>query len=247
LRYRLLPYLYNAFYQASQTGLPVMRALLLDYPNDSRAVEQEGEFLFGNDLLVAPVMKQGKRKEQIYLPRGDWFDYWTGRAYSGPQEVSVDAPLNSIPMFARGGAIIPTRQLVQYTGEAPINPLTFQVYPDGQSSREYYEDDGLSFDYRKGAFLRERLTASDHPKALTLSVSARQGTYAPPARAMRFAVHHQRTSPQHVTLNGNGLARIDSKAALKQASHGWYYDEVSNVLWIKFPDNGAASTVQIEK
>ncbi|HXH49691.1 MAG TPA: TIM-barrel domain-containing protein, partial [Terriglobia bacterium] len=247
LRYRLLPYLYNTFYQASKTGLPVMRALLLDYPDDSRAVEQEGEFLFGDDLLVAPVMVEGKSKQPVYLPKGEWSDFWTGREYSGPKEVLVDAPLNSIPLFVRGGAIIPTRQLVQYTGEAPINPLTFQVYPNGRSSREYYEDDGLSFNYRKGAFLHERLTANDKPGALTLTVSARQGSYAPPARALQFAVHQQRNRPQNVTLNGGALARVGSEADLKDASRRWYYDDASDVLWIKFPDQGSASTVQISR
>jgi alpha-glucosidase len=247
LRYRLLPYLYNAFYRASQTGLPVMRALLLDYPDDSRAVEQEGEFLVGDDLLVAPVMEQGKREQTVYLPKGEWFDYWTGRRYSGPMEVSVDAPLSSIPIFVRGGAIIPTRQLVQYTGEAPINPLTFQVYPDGRSSREYYEDDGLSFNYRRGAFLRERLTASNQISALTLSVSARQGTYTPPARSVQFAVHRQRTRPQGVKLDGKALAGVDSRGALSGVAQGWYYDDVNNILWVRFPDQGAASTVQVEK
>jgi alpha-glucosidase len=225
----------------------VMRALLLDYPDDSRAVEQEGEFLIGDDLLVAPVMEQGKRKQTVYLPRGEWFDYWTGRRYSGPMEVSVDAPLSSIPIFVRGGAMIPTRQLVQYSGEAPINPLTFQVYPDGRSSREYYEDDGLSFNYRKGAFLRERLTASDQVNALTLSVSARQGTYTPPARSMQFAVHAQRTRPHGVKLEGRALASLDSKVTLSGAAQGWYYDDVNNILWVRFPDQGAASTVQVEK
>ena len=247
LRYRLLPYLYNTFYEASRTGLPVMRALLLDYPYDSQAIQQNGEFLFGKDLLVAPVMEQGKRKQGVYLPQGEWFDYWTGRAYSGPKEVTVDAPLNTIPMFVRGGAIIPTRQLVQYTGEAPINPLTFQVYPEGRSSREYYEDDGLSFNYRKGAFLRERLTANNQPGVLTLSVSARQGEYTPPARSMQFAVHHQRTQPQSVKLDGKPLARVKSKGDLSAAAQGWYYDDVSNILWVRFPDQGAARTVQVEK
>ena len=247
LRYRLLPYLYNAFYRASQTGLPVMRALLLDYPDDSRAVEQEGEFLVGNDLLVAPVMEQGKRKQTVYLPKGEWFDYWTGRAYTGPKGITVDAPLERIPIFVRGGAIIPTRQLVQYTGEAPINPLTFQVYPQGRSSREYYEDDGLSFNYRKGAFLQERVTADDQPNLLTLSVSARQGTYTPSARAMQFAVHHLRIRPQGVKLDGKSLAGVSSKAALGSSAEGWYYNGENNILWVRFPDQGAAGTVQVEK
>ncbi len=247
LRYRLLPYIYNAFYQASQTGLPVMRALLLGYPDDSRAIEQEGEFLFGDDLLVAPVMEQGKRKQAVYLPKGEWFDYWTGRAYSGPREVTVDAELSNIPMFVRGGSIIPTRQLVQYTSEAPINPLTFHVYPDGSSAREYYEDDGLSFDYRKGDFLRERLTADDTRRELTLSVSASQGSYTPPAREMQFAVHNQRNRPRNVTLNGSALDQVETASALKPASHGWFYDDVKDILWVKFPDQCGARTVQVEK
>ncbi|TAM82258.1 MAG: DUF4968 domain-containing protein [Acidobacteria bacterium] len=247
LRYRLLPYIYNTFYQASQTGLPVMRALLLNYPDDSEAVEQEGEFLFGDDLLIAPVMEQGKREQKAYLPRGEWFDYWTDREYSGPKEITVAAPLKSIPIFVRGGAIIPTRQVVQYTGEAPINPLTFQVFPDGQSSREYYEDDGLSFNYRKGVYLRERLADNDHPKTITLSVSARQGNYTPPSRAMQFAVHHLRNRPQNVTLNGNPLASVETDADLKDAARGWYYDDVNDILLIKFGDQGVARTVEVEK
>ena len=247
LRYRLLPYLYNTFYQASQTGLPVMRALLLDYPNDPKAIQQNGEFLFGNDLLVAPVMEPYQIKQRVYLPQGEWFDYWTGRAYSGSREVTVYAPLKRIPIFVRGGAIIPTRQLVQYTDEAPINPLAFEVYPDGRSSSDYYEDDGSSFNYRKGAYLRERLTANDQAHALTLSVSARQGSYAPPPRSMEFEVHHQRTRPQDVKMDGNPLAQVKTESALKDSAQGWYYDEEANILWVKFPDQGAARTVQIEK
>ncbi len=247
LRYRLLPYLYNAFYEASQTGVPVMQALLLDYPDDPRAIEQNGEFLFGNDLLVAPVMEQYQIKQQVYLPRGEWFNFWKDRVYTGPKEVTVNAPLKRIPIFVRGGAIIPTRQLVQYTGQAPINPLTFEVYPDGRSSREYYEDDGSTFAYRKGDFLREEVSSDDQPHSLTLSVSSRQGSYTPPARAMQFEVHNQKVRPQDVKIDGNTLDASGTKAALENSSQGWYYDDVHNILWVKFPDQGVARTVQVEK
>src|SRR5208337_2401402 len=84
LRYRLLPYLYNVFYEASRTGLPVMRALLLDFPDDVAAVDQPHEFLWGNDLLVAPVTKDDEKTWPVYLPRGVWFDFWTDRRYTGP-------------------------------------------------------------------------------------------------------------------------------------------------------------------
>ena len=247
LRYQLLPYLYDVFYEASQTGLPVMRALLLDYPNDPEAIQQNGEFLFGNDLLVAPVMEQYQIKQQVYLPRGQWINYWTNRVYSGPENVAVSAPLSRIPIFVRGGAIIPTQQVVQYTGQAPINPLTFKVYPDGESSREYYEDDGTSFNYRQGDFLRERVSVNAQPHLLTLSISARQGSYAPPPRSIEFEVHGQRNRPQRVVTGGRALADLGSEAALEQASSGWYYDEENNIVWVKFPDQAAARTVEIEK
>lgn len=247
LRYRFLPYLYNAFYQASQTGLPVMRALLLDYPDDPKAVGQDGEFLFGNDLLLAPVMEQDQIEQRVYLPRGRWFDFWTDRAYSGPERFVVDSPLNRLPIFVRGGAIIPTQQDVEYTAQAPINPLTFKVYPDGRSSREYYEDDGSTLDYRQGAFLRERLSVDDQPHTLTLSVSAREGSYTPPTRSIEFEVHHQRTRPQSVEMDGKALADVALKAVLDQASSGWCYDEENNLVLVKFPDQSAARTVEIEK
>jgi len=247
LRYRLLPYLYNTFYEASQTGLPVMRALLLDYPDDPKAVGQNSEFLFGNDLLVAPVIEPYQIERRLYLPQGKWINFWTDRAYSGPEDVTVNAPLERIPIFVRGGAIIPTQQAVEYTGQAPINPLTFEVYPDGRSSREYYEDDGTTLDYRQGAFLRERLSVDAEPHALTLSVSAREGSYTPPARSMEFEVHHQRTRPHSVETDGQALADLASKAALDESPSGWCYDEENNIVWIKFPDQSAARTVEIEK
>ena len=247
LRYRLLPYIYNAFYEASKTGLPVMRALLLDYPDDPRAVEQEGEFLFGDDLLVAPVMEQYHIRQQVYLPKGEWFDFWKGRAYTGPAEVTVKAPIDRIPIFVRGGAIIPMRQLVQYTDEAPINPLTFEVFPEGRSSREYYEDDGSTFAYRKGDYLLEEVADDDQPREITLSISSRRGSYNPPARAMQFEVRDQRNRPQSVELDGNNLAEVHSKPALKDSPRGWYYDAEHNTLWIKFPDDAKPHAVRIEK
>ena len=114
-----------------------MRALLLDYPDDPTAVEQDEEFLFGNDLLVAPVVKDGEWKWKVYRPKGKWFDFWTDRPFIGPREVTANTPLQRIPIFVRGGAVVPEQQLVQYTDQAPLSLLTFAIYPDGNSSREY--------------------------------------------------------------------------------------------------------------
>jgi alpha-glucosidase len=247
LRYRLLPYLYNAFHDSSLTGLPVMRALLLDYPDDPAAVNQDSEFLFGDDLLVAPVTMSDQRQRSVYLPRGVWYDFWTDRRYTGPTEVMVDAPLDRIPILVRGGAILPTQQVVEYTDQAPINPLTFEIYPDGSSSRDYYEDDGLSFDYQHGVSLNQHLTASADDRTISVNISALQGSYQPPGRALVLKVHAQRGQPHQVVTDGKPLDRVQSADALGSVTEGWALDDVNGVVWIKKPDKGNAFTAQIVK
>src|SRR5438034_6561063 len=105
LRYRLLPYLYSAVRESSQTGLPIMRALWLHYPNDRPAISRGDEYLWGRDLLVAPVTEQGANSRKLYLPRGDWYDFWTEEKLAGGREVSRDVDLATMPLYARAGAI----------------------------------------------------------------------------------------------------------------------------------------------
>jgi alpha-glucosidase len=248
LRYQLLPYLYNAYYETSQTGLPVMRALLLDYPDDPVAVSQNDEFLFGDDLLVAPVIKSRQFSRAVYLPKGEWYSLKTGRRTTGPAKVEEDTPLGHIPVFVRGGAILPTRPVVQYTGEAPINPLTFEIYPLGAgqaSSRDYYEDDGISFDYRQGAWLKQKISVDPAAAAVTITLSARQGSYRPPSRALLFKVHAERDEPSGVTAEGQALARQSSMDGLQKADSGWAYDENENLVAVKVPDSGQGVTIHI--
>ncbi|HET7841085.1 MAG TPA: glycoside hydrolase family 31 protein [Terriglobia bacterium] len=247
LRYRLMPYLYNAFHEASETGMPVMRALLLEYPSDPNAVSQEGEFLFGDDLLVAPVVKDGEHEQDVYLPAGVWYDFWTGRRYTGRAGVTVEAPLSHVPIFVRGGAIIPMQQVVQYADQAPINPLTFDIYPEQSSSREYYEDDGLSFDYQKGKFLRENLRVTASSRTLEIQLSAREGAYIPTPRSLEFEVHAQRELPDSVEVNGRSLGNNLTPQVLANSSQGWSFDPNMNIVWIRVPDTGSAMTARIAR
>ena len=173
LRYRLLPYLYTTFFESTQTGLPIVRPLVFEYPDDPAVFDETparglDEFLFGEDLLVAPVIRPGETSRKVYLPRGTWFDFGSGQSYAGPLSLTVDAALEAIPMFVRGGAIIPTQQVMEFDHQAPIDPLTLEIYPQGSSSREYYEDDGVSLDYQRGVYLHERITAVDNDAALTI-------------------------------------------------------------------------------
>jgi alpha-glucosidase len=245
LRYHLLPYIYTAFWEAAQTGVPIMRPLMLEYPDDLTAVDQNDEYFFGNDLLVAPITKDDDTSRRVYLPRGVWYDFWTDHRYTGPAEIEVAAPMERMPLFVRGGAIIPSQQDVQYTDQAPIDPLTFDVYPDGTSSRPYYEDDGISFDYQHGVSLLQHLTAMQEAHGTSVEISAREGSFTPPKRSLVIRVHGQKGQPRQITTAGGELAGQASVKALQGASEGWAYDEDAGVVWLKTPDRGGALTVHI--
>jgi alpha-glucosidase (family GH31 glycosyl hydrolase) len=161
--------------------------------------------------------------------------------------VTVDAPLEAIPIFVRGGAIIPMQQVMEFDRQAPIDPLTLEIYPQGSSSREYYEDDGVSLDYQRGVYLHERITAVDNDAALTIKSTELTGKYAPPSRSMLLKVHAQAGPAQAVKLNGQELESVISVTALAQASSGTAFDSEHKVLYVKFADANAPFEVQIIK
>lgn len=151
LRYRLLPYFYDLFYECEKTGLPVMRPLVLHYEKDANTWNLNDEFLVGENLLVAPVVEQGQTKKMVYLPEGIWYDFTTGKAYEGKQYYLVDAPLDTCPMFAKAGSMIPTYELMQYVGEKPYDTLKMLVFP-GEGSYLHYQDNGTDYAYREGGY-----------------------------------------------------------------------------------------------
>ena len=116
LRYRMMPYLYSAVRECTQTGMPVMRALWLHYPDDAAAVARGDQFLWGRDLLVAPVVEQGATARKVYLPRGSWYDFWNGERVEGGREISRTVDLETMPLYVRAGAIVPMGPVKQYTG-----------------------------------------------------------------------------------------------------------------------------------
>jgi alpha-glucosidase len=245
LRYHLLPYIYTAFWEASETGTPIMRPLLLEYPDDPTAVDTNDEYLFGRDLLVAPITKDDELKRTVYLPKGAWYDYWTERRYAGPVNVEVDAAIDRIPLFVRGGAIIPSQQSMQYTDQAPIDPLTLDVYPDGTSTRPYYDDDGISYDFKKGVYLLQRITATEALHGVSVDVSARQGYFTPARRSVIVKIHNQNIEPRQVTVGSATLSRQASVETLQKSSTGWAYDPNQRVVWFRAPDQETALKIEV--
>jgi|HubBroStandDraft_1064217.scaffolds.fasta_scaffold04672_3 alpha-glucosidase len=187
LRYRFLPYLYTALEEAHRTGVPIFRPLLLNYQNDANTLDIDDEFMVGSDLLVAPILKPGLTGRLVYLPKGTWFDYWTGQQVAGGRMVHAEAPLETVPFYVRGGAIVPLGPEMNYVGEKATDPLTFEIYPDAQGSAQVtlYEDDGVSPDYRNG--VERRTTVTYRPGEL--NVGAPTGSYQPGPRNLVFEVH----------------------------------------------------------
>jgi len=174
LRYRLMPYLYSVVREGTQTGLPVMRALWLHHSDDPAAVARGDEYLWGRDILVAPVVEQGATERKLYLPRGRWHDWWTGEAQEGGREITRKVDLATTPLYVRAGAIVPTGPVKQYTDEKVEGPLTLTVYPGADGTFAYYEDSGNGFAHRNGEWMGLDLAWSDARK--TLSVRLARGS-----------------------------------------------------------------------
>ncbi|HEY6120479.1 MAG TPA: TIM-barrel domain-containing protein [Pyrinomonadaceae bacterium] len=189
LRYRLLPFLYTVLEEAHRTGVPLFRPLLLNYQDDENTYNLDSEFMVGDALLVAPVMKPDVTSRLVYLPDGIWYDYWTNKKYSGGTTISVAAPLDTVPMFVRGGAMLPLGPEMNYVSEKPAEP-TFAIYPDdkGQASATLYEDDGLTPSYKQGVFRRTTVSISRSRGQLGITIAQPEGSYNPGSRLVHFSL-----------------------------------------------------------
>jgi len=156
LRMRLVPYLYAAFARYSEEGLPPFRALVQDFPDDMRARAIDDQYMMGEVLLVAPLFS-GQNSRRVYLPAGQWHDFWSGEKYDGEQEIEYSASLETFPLFVRDGALLPLAEPTLNNDEDGALNLTISVYGDGRFGSTLFEDDGISFDYETESFNRLQL------------------------------------------------------------------------------------------
>jgi len=168
LRYQLIPYTYTLAREAYDTGMPLMRALWLHYPQDERARGMGTEYLWGRDLLVAPVFEQGARNREVYLPGGIWYDWWTNERHEGGRTVTRPVDLATMPIYARAGSIIPFDPVRQYMEEVVEGPTTLKVFQGADGEFTLYEDDGTSLDYREDRATWTRMTWHDGEGTLVI-------------------------------------------------------------------------------
>ncbi|MGC9333074.1 MAG: glycoside hydrolase family 31 protein [Anaerolineae bacterium] len=198
-RYELLPYLYTAAWQATQTGLPMMRPLALAFPDDLRTYSLDDQFLVGDALLAAPVGHAGQTRRRVYLPGGPWYDFWSGDRLHG--EVDAEAPLERMPLYVRPGSVLPMGPVIQHTGQWPPKALRLHVYPgDGESW--LYEDDGLSLDYQQGDFQLTRFLCQSEAGTDLAVRREVTGPFDPGYNRFEVYVHGLGTAPRAVYVDG---------------------------------------------
>lgn len=204
-RYRLMPYIYSAFYEAHQTGLPVSRSLSINYSTDKNVYKAtyQNEFLFGDNILVAPVISSVTTAD-VYLPKGGWYKKSTDSLYEGGTNYEVAAPLNDLPVFIKAGAIITRQQVVQSTGDKGDGVLELNIWNGKEGSRfNYYEDDGLSYNYQQGQFYK-RVIHFD-PAKRTIVLAPVSGKFISKYHSIKLVLHGFENI-QGVKVNGKLIA-----------------------------------------
>ena len=172
LRYRLLPYTYTLAWEARNTGMPLMRALWLHYPEDPIAAGMGSEYLWGRDLLIAPVFEKDATSRRLYLPAGNWYDWWTNELVPGGRWMNRPVDLSIMPIYVRAGAIIPFDPVRQYTSEPVKEPMTIRVYKGANGTFTLYEDDGISLNYLKGKATLIQFVWDDAKRTLRVGPSS---------------------------------------------------------------------------
>jgi alpha-glucosidase len=254
-RYRLLPYLYTLAEEASRTGLPIVRPLFLEFPDaapDQHPIDLDknasGEFLLGPDLLVAPPPYPDELDAYAAeLPAPGWYDFWTGKKLPSPQGTSSDPPnvpgrtalftvditpsLAQLPVFVRPGSILPMAPLVESTNETPKGPLTLRIYAGDSCSGTLYQDDGTSFAYQDGSYLRMKFSCHIDQDGLRLEIGRHEGTYP----AWWKEIHAQ----VYGWAAKDGIVMIDSKKVSLDVNR-----ENDGVDFL-IPDDGRGAEVKI--
>lgn len=192
LRYKLMPYIYNIFWQSHKDLEPMLRPTFLDHENDLNTYIETDDYLFGRDLLVASVVNKGQRERQVYLPQNNlgWYDFYSQTFYTGGQTINVGAPLERIPLFVKAGAVIPMSERMAYTNPETDTTREFAIYPlkqDGEVKVSIFDDDGLTYQYQQGAYLQLDITLRSSQDSVYMDIQ-KQGNWMPAYRAIKLTL-----------------------------------------------------------
>ena len=187
LRYQMLPYIYSTFEQAHRSGLSPIRPLWLAHPSDEEALQIVDQYMWGDQMMVAPVLERAATQRKVYLPTGEWWDFWTHQRTKSDRgsAISRDVDLSTIPLYVRAGAIVPMGPVRQYATEPSDEPVALRIYPGADGSFSWFQDDGVSFAYQRGHFLKIDCSWQDSGRKLRLARSGGNTASIAPKVALR--------------------------------------------------------------
>jgi alpha-glucosidase len=248
-RYQLLPYIYSLFHEASETGMPVQRSLAVQYTHDYKVYNglYQNQYLFGPYFLIAPV-DSTKDLVKVYLPEGWWYYLYDGHKYTGQSEIILDCPLHKLPVFVKAGAIFPMQPIKSHTGET-THTIILHIYSGDSSTFNFYEDDGVSYDYQKGNYALRKLSHDHHSKRIIISEV--EGKFISTAKRFKLIFHGLAADTHRIIVNGSELALIrdintsfvalekfdpihDPDPAPQQSVHTVDFDYVKEEIVIQF-------------
>ncbi|WP_299524887.1 glycoside hydrolase family 31 protein [uncultured Lutibacter sp.] len=246
LKYKLHPYIYTYAREAYDTGLPIMRALFLEYPSDTRTFEIDDQFLLGKELLIAPVVKEGEINKNIYLPKGNWIDFNNpSKVYEGSSYISYKTPIDIIPMFIKEGSIIPMMPVMQFIGAQKNYPLILDIYPKQNNNTSFiiYEDDGETNNYKKNVFSKTKIEYQDSKdfEKLIIHEPAISELFNTEDRNYWVQIHTSKR-PKSVVLNDKKIKKNKWNKLFENRNFdfkvsGYNFDSKKGILYIKLPDN----------
>ena len=189
LRYTLMPYIYSEAAQVTFNGSTIMRPFVFDFPGDEEALKQNGSYMFGKSILVSPVMDGGVSEWKVYLPENQagWYNWWTGEKADGGQYITAEVDIKTTPVYVKGGSIIPTGPDKQYVAEKVEGPVVMNIYPGADATFTLYEDEGINYDYEKGAYSTIRMDWDEESRSFT--IGKRNGSFAGMEKTRTFSVN----------------------------------------------------------
>ncbi|MGH9740906.1 MAG: DUF5110 domain-containing protein [Candidatus Acidiferrum sp.] len=207
----------------SRTGVPLMEPIFLEYPAAEEYYGDDHVFLFGRDIFVAPVITEKLDAEEIHLPPGDWYDFWTAEKHSSTEHISLHPTLAEMPIYVRAGAIVPMQPVVQNTSEKPDGPLQLRVYAGDDCHGTLYEDDGITFAYKKGDFLRVTYACQLSSESLAVTGTVEKNAFQPWWNSTQLKIFGTSAEPKEVHIGG-------------QLTHEWRYDSRSHCVTLTVTD-----------
>ncbi len=232
LRYQLLPYIYTGIEESTHTGLPFMRPVFLDYPQAEGFYGNNRDFLFGSDLFVAPMVTEMVDAEEVQLPPGEWYDYWTSRKFASKDKITLHPALDEMPLYVRAGAVLPMQPVTQSTSKKPTGPLQLRVYAGDDCRGSLYEDDGHTFAYQRGEFLHVNYSCKVSPGSIAVTGTTTNSSFRPWWSSASVTVYGVNVEPREIRIGDHVI-------------HEWHYDSGAQSVTLTVPEAAKNWTLQL--